>query len=67
MPQKLQEVRKHTADRGHDGTRTITLRVTNELYERLHTAKANARTPRPHDTVGAYVKWFLETQFTRKR
>jgi len=54
-------------DRHADGTRTITLRVSGKLYNRLQIARFNNRSPRPHDTVGSYVKWFLETQFLRKR
>ncbi len=54
-------------DRHNDGSRTITLRVSQELYDRLDVAKHNNRTPRPHDTVGAYIKWLLETQFLRIR
>ena len=54
-------------DRHKDGSRTVTLRLSAELYARLETARSNARTPRPHDTVGAYIKWMLETQFSRQR
>ncbi len=56
-----------TPDRHKDGSRTITLRISGELYNRLDKARHNNRTPRPHDTVGAYVKWFLDTQFLRER
>ncbi len=55
------------ADRHKDGSRTVTLRISAELYEHLDTAKQNNRTPRPHDTVGAYIKWLIETSFERKR
>ncbi len=67
MPQKQQEVRKHTKDRGHADSRTVTLRISQELYEHLDLARTNNRSPRPHDTVGGYIKWLLETQFVRKR
>ncbi len=67
MVQKLYTVQKHVPDRGHADTRTVTIRITNELWDHLNTARHNNRTPRPHDTVGAYIKWLLETQFSRKR
>lgn len=54
-------------DRHKDGSRTITLRISQELFERLDQARGNARSPRPHDTVGGYVKWLIETQFLRQR
>lgn len=54
-------------DRHKDGSRTITLRISAELYDRLDLAKDNNRSPQPHDTVGGYIKWLLDTQFLRKR
>lgn len=54
-------------DRHKDGSRTVTLRLSEDLYDHLDIARQNNRTPRPHDTVGAYIKWLIETSFERKR
>ncbi len=54
-------------DRHKDGSRVVTIRMSAEMYERLDLARYNNRTPRPHDSVGAYVKWLVETQLLRKR
>ena len=67
MPQKQQQVRKHTKDRGHTNTRTITIRITLEDYDRLDRMKDNNRSPQPHDTVGGYIKWLIATQAFRPR
>ncbi len=67
LVEEIIAMRPNNPDRHADGTRTITLRVSGELYNRLQIARFNNRSPRPHDTVGSYVKWFLETQFLRKR
>ncbi len=52
-------------DRHIDGSRTISVRVSNLVYNRLHLLIANS--PRPHGTVGGYVKWLIETQALRRR
>ncbi len=53
--------------RASDDTTVVSFRIPVAIWERLEHARTNNRTPRPHDTVGAYVKWFLSTQFLRKR
>lgn len=58
--------RKPNPDRHRKG-RTITLRVSDELYDRLQIGMVNNRAPRPHAAISSYVIWLLETQFLRKR
>ncbi len=52
-------------DRHKDGSRIISVRVDAETYERLQVLIGNNR--RPHDTVGGFVRWLIETQALRKR
>jgi len=66
MPGKNYTVRKHDPDR-HTSGRVVTIRMTDEMYDRLEVAMHNNKTPRPHDTVGAYIKWLIETQLMRQR
>lgn len=64
----VQEYQKQiNPDRHKDGSHTVTLRLSNAVYERLTIAMYNNRSPRPHDTVGGYIKWLIETQFLRQR
>ncbi len=58
---------KQNPDRHKDDSKVVTLRLSKELYDRLAAAMGNARSPRPHDTVGGYIKWLIETQYVRKR
>ncbi len=52
-------------DRHKDGSRVIAMRVSAEVYDRLLLLIANS--PLPHDTVGGYCRWLVETQALRRR
>ncbi len=54
-------------DRHKDGSIVVHLRLSDDTFHRLAVALGNARSPQPHDTVGGYIKWLIETQFLRKR
>lgn len=52
-------------DRHVDGSRVVSIRLRNDRYNEL--AEIIANSPLPHDTVGGYIAWLLETQVFRKR
>ncbi len=52
-------------DRHKDGSRVIAIRVSAVIYDRLVQLIANS--PLPHDTVGGYCRWLVETQALRSR
>lgn len=46
-------------------SRVISVRVRTETFGKLEELIANS--PLPHDTVGGYLCWLIETQALRKR
>ncbi len=54
------------ADRHNkDLTRVVAIRIPTERYNTIVNLIANS--PLPHNTVGGYIAWILETQVFRKR
>lgn len=48
-----------------DVSRVVSIRISTHRYLQLLDLIANS--PLPHDTVGGYLAWVLETQVFRKR
>jgi len=46
-------------------SRVVAIRISTEKYMYLQELIANS--PLPHDTVGGYIAWLLDTQVFRKR
>ncbi len=54
-------------DRHKDGSVVVTIRISAAMHKRLLAAMEGNRTPRPMDSIGAYIKWLIETQLLRVR
>ena len=56
---------KPNPDRHTPATHVISVRIPTVVYHELLELIANS--PRPHDTVGGYIRWLITTQALRKR
>lgn len=58
---------KRKLDRHGDETVVVSIRMPRWMFERLEQACVGNRTPRPMHSVGAYIRWLIESQLLRKR